>query len=222
MKYQLSILSTVSLLATLAPPAAHAAIIGAQAQLIENFHNVGGTVTIIDNDTFRVDNFTYDGGGPLVYFYLAPEETNASFTTGLEISPLLNGTIFDGTQGPLFFDLPAGETFDSYNAISVWCAQFNANFGSATFNPVQGDLDADGFVGINDLNIVLTAWNMNTPPADPMADPSADGFVGIDDLNFVLSNWNAGSPPPPATSTIPEPATAALLCCAGLTLLRRR
>ena len=79
-----------------------------------------------------------------------------------------------------------------------------------------GDIDGDGFVGINDLNIVLGNWNQNVPPANPLADPSGDGFVGIDDLNAVLGNWNAGTPPTDIAH-IPEPTTAwlyALLLCA--------
>ncbi|MEZ6191947.1 MAG: hypothetical protein R3C45_11770 [Phycisphaerales bacterium] len=51
---------------------------------------------------------------------------------------------------------------------------------------LAGDLDDDGFVGINDLNLVLGAWNQNVIPGDPDVDPSGDGFVGIEDLNIVL------------------------------------
>ncbi len=73
---------------------------------------------------------------------------------------------------------------------------------------IPGDLEGDGFVGIDDLNLVLGNWNQNVPPANPLADPSGDGFVGIDDLNEVLGNWNAGTPPQyKATATIPEPST---------------
>ncbi len=220
MSCRASILATAVMLALHASPAAHAALIGAQATLSMDFHNVGGTVTVVDEDTFRVDDFTYDGTGPLVYFYLGFDETNAAFASGLEIPLLLNGTIYDGTQGPLFFDLPIGETFSGYNAISVWCAQFNINFGSGTFSPIEGDLDGDGFVGIADLNIILGAWNQSVPPGDPLADPSGDGFVGIADLNIVLGNWNAGSPPG-AVIAVPEPASTAILGCVGVVLLRR-
>ncbi len=87
--------------------------------------------------------------------------------------------------------------------------------------PVIGDLDGDGFVGINDLNIVLGAWNLSVPPADPLADPSGDGFVGIADLNLVLGNWNTGNPPLPELN-IPEPGAFAVLGLMGLGLLRRR
>ncbi len=85
---------------------------------------------------------------------------------------------------------------------------------------LEGDLDGDGFVGINDLNIVLANWNQNVPPADPLADPSGDGFVGINDLNEVLGNWNAGTPPT-ESGTIPEPTSALLLGLGTLTALRR-
>ena len=85
---------------------------------------------------------------------------------------------------------------------------------------IPGDLDGDGFVGINDLNIVLSNWNQNVPPADPLADLSGDGFVGIDDLNAVLSNWNAGTPPA-IHANIPEPGTMAALGLTGLALTHR-
>ena len=45
----------------------------------------------------------------------------------------------------------------------------------------MGDLDANGFVGISDLNIVLGNWNQNVTPGDFLSgDPSADGFVTQD------------------------------------------
>ena len=85
-----------------------------------------------------------------------------------------------------------------------------------------GDLDGDGFVGIDDLNIVLGNWNANVTPGDPLqGDPSGDGFVGIEDLNAVLGTWNNGTPPT-AGSAVPEPAAAILLSAGGLAVLGRR
>lgn len=86
---------------------------------------------------------------------------------------------------------------------------------------IQGDLDGNGFVGIDDLNIVLGNWNQSVPPADPAADPSADGFVGIDDLNLVLGNWNSGVPPA-LGAVAPEPAASGLFALGCLAMLRRR
>jgi len=88
---------------------------------------------------------------------------------------------------------------------------------------LAGDLDGDGFVGIGDLNLVLSNWNQPVPPGDPLADTNGDGFVGIDDLNTVLGNWNAGTPPPPEVlGNVPEPGTAGLVAVAGVLWTGRR
>ncbi len=94
--------------------------------------------------------------------------------------------------------------------------------GSTVFLEViaalEGDLNGDGFVGLDDLDIVLINWNQNVPPADTRADPSGDGYVGLDDLDIVLGNWNAGTPPCVQTlAPFPEPYVVVLwligVCC---------
>lgn len=89
---------------------------------------------------------------------------------------------------------------------------------------LAGDLDSDGFVGITDLNIVLSHWNQTVPPGDPsVGDPSEDGFVGIEDLNVVLGNWNAGVPPGvEVLSTVPEPGMFIMLGACTMLWLRQR
>jgi hypothetical protein len=87
-------------------------------------------------------------------------------------------------------------------------------------DPIVGDLDGDGFVGITDLNIVLGNWNQTIPPGNALADPSGDNFVGIADLNIVLGNWNAGTPPTTQTS-VPEPASLVCLGLGALALISR-
>ncbi len=89
-------------------------------------------------------------------------------------------------------------------------------------NGLAGDLNLDGFVGIEDLNIVLGNWNQNvTAGIWQLGEPTGDGFVGIEDLNQVLGNWNAGTPPPPA-APVPEPGTIVFWTLAGLASLHRR
>jgi hypothetical protein len=89
--------------------------------------------------------------------------------------------------------------------------------------PIDGDLNGDGFVGIEDLNIILSNWNQNVTAANLTADPSYDGFVGIEDLNTVLGNWNAGTPPPlDYFAAVPEPCALSLVGITGFLLFSKR
>ncbi len=87
------------------------------------------------------------------------------------------------------------------------------------FFTLEGDLNGDGFVGLDDLDIVLAAWNQSVPPANSAADPSGDGFVGLDDLDIVLNHWNEGTPPT-SNVNIPEPASLICLTTLSAVLLR--
>ncbi len=145
----------------------------------------------------------------------------------------------NGSRKTLSYDL-AGNLYAGSNAdeqVTIWgpggtTSAVTASDGTFTIDGVcygaacgggglVGDLNGDGFVGIDDLNIVLGNWNLNVPPANPLADPSGDGFVGIDDLNQVLGNWNAGVPPT-GGAAVPEPTTLALLGLGSIAALRRR
>ncbi len=84
---------------------------------------------------------------------------------------------------------------------------------------LPGDLDGDGFVGLGDLDIILTNWNLAVPPGDPLSDADGDGFVGLGDLDIVLNNWNTGTPPAIA---IPEPASIWLIGLLGVSRFYRR
>ena len=84
---------------------------------------------------------------------------------------------------------------------------------------LAGDLNADGVVGLDDLQIILDYWNINDP-ADPRADINGDGYVGLDDLQVILDQWQ-GEPTPPE-DTVPEPAGVGVLMLSAWLLGRRR
>jgi hypothetical protein len=152
----------------------------------------------------------------------------ASLDGTLDIS-LFGG--FTPSLGDNFTILIAGSVIGTFDAVLgtpgaglMYDVIYNANNVtlSVVTSTLIGDLDGDGFVGITDLNLVLSNWNQTVPPANPLADPSGDNFVGIADLNTVLGNWNAGTPPQSDNLAIPEPTALLLWLAAGGAMMRRR
>ncbi len=87
--------------------------------------------------------------------------------------------------------------------------------------PIPGDLNADGFVGLGDLDVVLNNWNQNVPVgALGQGDATQDGFVGLDDLDIVLNNWNTGTPA--SIRVAPEPSGACFIVLGAISSLAIR
>ena len=60
---------------------------------------------------------------------------------------------------------------------------------------IPGDTNGDGFVGADDLAVVLLKWNQFVPIGDvSQGDFSNDGYVGADDLSILIINWNKMAP----------------------------
>lgn len=104
--------------------------VGSTANLTMWQHGVSGTVTVIDDCTIEFTNFSYDGGGPAVYIYSG---FNGSYTgaNANRISSRITGTAF--SNNTLRFVLPGTVTLDDFDSLSVWCVDFNANFGEVRF-----------------------------------------------------------------------------------------
>lgn len=95
-------------------------------------HNVSGKATIIDDCTIEISQFSYDGGGPDVYFYGAIDHEYTS-VDAFPMGQKLNGKIFDNAR--IFIKLPQNKSLDDLNGLSVWCTEFEANFGQVEFTP---------------------------------------------------------------------------------------
>ena len=98
-------------------------------------------------------------------------------------------------------------------------------------SPIPGDINGDGYVGLDDLQSILDHWNQSVPTGDAsmgdIAGPGGgdpDGYVGLDDLQPVLDHWNEGVLPAPTLpgAGIPEPASFTILALTGLLTRRPR
>ncbi len=105
-------------------------LVGQSATFTTFFHQVAGQVSVVDNCTLEVTNFNYDGRGPRVFFYGA---LNGEYdaTSAFPMGRRLDGRPYSGDS--ITVKLPDDRTLDDMNSISVWCADFAIDFGSAVF-----------------------------------------------------------------------------------------
>lgn len=95
-------------------------------------HNVSGKATVIDDCTIEISQFSYDGGGPDVYFYGAIDHEYTS-VDAFPMGQKLDGKTYDNAR--IFIKLPQNKSLDNLNGLSVWCTEFQANFGQVEFTP---------------------------------------------------------------------------------------
>jgi hypothetical protein len=174
---------------------------GWRAELNGLHHNVGGTVTIVDDDSLRFDDFTYDGQGLDVRFYLGATDSQASFISGVPIGPQLLGMVFDGSQSPFVIDMPIGQTLEGWHAISVWCVDVAVNFGSGAFvaaPQIAGDFNGDTRVDAADYTVWRDGLNSEYSPMQ------YDDWKG--NFGFGTSGIGSGSTELPLSVVeVPEP-----------------
>lgn len=91
-------------------------------------YEVAGRVTVINNCSLEVTMFTYvDGGAPGVSLYAG---INGVFTgpDAFGFGPRFDGRTLRNET--LIVTLPPGKTVADFDSLSVWCFDFDANFGS--------------------------------------------------------------------------------------------
>ncbi len=138
-----------------------------------------------------------------------------------ENDALLGSNILDLTYG---WTTIGGDEHSGFNNLGQFSYQFrldNGRTGIAIWSPpIPGELNGDGWVGLDDLDIILAHWNQTVTPGDLLSgDPSGDGFVGLDDLDYVLGPWNTGTQPSGVAA--PEPGSFALFLLSGWLMVRR-
>jgi hypothetical protein len=102
------------------------AFVGRQATFSSLQHNWGGVVTVLDDCSFTVEDWTYDGTAPQAFFWGSAQTTRQSIIDGFA----LHGTRLQFAGGiTVVQNLPAGKTWDDVPVISGWCVTFSALFG---------------------------------------------------------------------------------------------
>ncbi len=151
-------------------------------------HGVRGRVVIVDENTVRLEEFDYDGGGLAggVFLGLGTANTHPAFDNGLLFGPdLRRPTPY--VDETFEVDLPPGQTLDGWNAICVWCVDISVRFGSGAFHapPCRPDINGDGMVDSSDLAQLLALWGTSIAQGDL----TSDGIVNSSDLGQLLASW---------------------------------
>ena len=91
-----------------------------------------------------------------------------------------------------------------YSSGSNWTASSTTHGtpGAAESASLAGDVNGDGFVGIEDLDLLLAYWGDAAASSSlaAAADLNDDGTVNSPDLSLLIANWGAGTPPLEPTS----------------------
>ena len=110
--------------------------VGRTATFDTFFHDVAGTLEVIDDCTLEVRDFDYDGQGPSVFFYASRSRDYGS-SDAFAFGPRLDGTLWQGDT--IRLTLPEGRSLDTFDSVSVWCFDFLINFGDAFFGEPGDD-----------------------------------------------------------------------------------
>jgi mono/diheme cytochrome c family protein len=89
---------------------------------------VSGFVTMVDDCTLELHDFSYDGNGIDVRVYGAED---SSFRPAFTMGPNIVGRTFANETWRV--SLPAGKTLDDLNWVGIWCVAVGADFGSGPF-----------------------------------------------------------------------------------------
>jgi hypothetical protein len=87
---------------------------------------------------------------------------------------------------------------------SIYSYQFHADF---EWDVLPGDLNGDGVVKSDDLDVVRAFWGQSVPAGDlTRGDATGDGAVNSADLDVVRMNWGTRR-----GSAVPEPGLLTLV-----------
>jgi hypothetical protein len=112
-------------------PSAPAALVAGQFH--NGAHDTSGTATIYQTEPgkriLRLTNFK-TSNGPDVHVYLVAAN-DATDNDSVKKAGFLDLGSIKGNEGDQNYDLPANVDLSKNRAVTIWCARFNVNFGTA-------------------------------------------------------------------------------------------
>ncbi|MEM7627095.1 MAG: PEP-CTERM sorting domain-containing protein [Planctomycetota bacterium] len=161
-----------------------------------------------------------------------PSASNPNFTEESVDIPIVGAKFVISAADTALGDQTGGleVTVDLPYGVSPFTPGNPINIG-ADLVALIGDFNGDGFVGFDDLNLVLLNFGDAVLPEgfdeaglDPATSPGGvfDGILGQNELDDVLLNFGNGTVPGGSITAVPEPTTGLLLATGGLWVLRRR
>jgi hypothetical protein len=120
-----------------------------------SFHSVAhetvGTATVHDlgggKRVLRLTDFT-TSNGPDVRVYLVGADDASDNDTVKNAGFVELGTL-KGTEGDQNYDIPGDVDLERYRAVTIWCARFGVNFGTAPLkSPEPQSISAGSFHGV--------------------------------------------------------------------------
>ena len=112
--------------------------VGQSAPLHGYFHDISGFVSVVDDCTLELTEFSYDGAGLDVKLIAgeAGVDGNDQYVNGTVLTEGLRKS--DGYDNEtLSVPLPTGVSLDDFTNMSIWCVSVGENFGDATFDELE-------------------------------------------------------------------------------------
>jgi hypothetical protein len=135
--------------------------------------------------TLRLTNFE-TSNGPAVHVYLvaahdAKDNATVKHAGFIDLGPI------KGNKGDQNYDVPASADTDKYRAVTIWCARFSVNFGTAPLSPAQA--------AVSDQPAVVAAGHFHSgahkTQGEAVVYRLADGRRTLRLSNFETSNGPA-------------------------------